>query len=137
MSLSAEVHGIPSREAVDYWPLALPLLAPAIARTGGRFTPADILAAISRAEMQLWLVTLDEKPAGAVVTEIVCYPQKKFCRVFLLGGTHTRRWLHLEQRIAEWAKAQGCAGMETMGRAGWRRLLKGYSGEFTILERTF
>lgn len=57
-----------------------------------------------------------------MVTELVSYPRRRACRVFLVGGTGMRRWLQSFQTTVEaFARAHGCDFMEGGARFGWTR----------------
>ena len=69
---------------------------------------------------------------SVIVTEIVDYPKKAVCRIWLAGGK-MEELIEAEKDIVEWARSHGCSGMEIMGRKGWERQLKDYSPASTVL----
>jgi hypothetical protein len=82
----------------------------------------------------LWLVH-GKKIEAAIVTQIILSQKSKVCMVSALFGSRRNGWLHLESKIAEYAKAEGCASMRMIGRKGWKRVLKSYAEIGVVLER--
>lgn len=69
---------------------------------------------------------------SAIVCEIVDYPQRATCRIWLAGGD-MQELVEAEKNICEWAKTLGCTSMEIIGRKGWERVLDTYNATATIL----
>ena len=69
---------------------------------------------------------------SVIVTEVVDYPKKAVCRIWLAGG-EMDELIEAEKSIVEWAKSHGCSGMEIIGRKGWERQLKDYKAASTVL----
>ena len=69
---------------------------------------------------------------SVIVTEIVDYPKRAVCRIWLAGG-EMDELIEAEKSIVEWAKSHGCDGMEIIGRKGWERQLKDYKPASTVL----
>ena len=69
---------------------------------------------------------------SVIVTEIVDYPKRAVCRIWLAGGDMDEL-VEAEKSIVEWAKSHGCDGMEIIGRKGWERQLKDYTAASTVL----
>lgn len=88
----------------------------ALAYSGGTHTFEDVCNGVLSGRMQLW-------PAenGCCVTEIVSYPQKTVLNGFLAGGD-MGRILDMIPAIENWARLQGCDGVELTGRRGWVRV---------------
>lgn len=91
----------------------------ALKEGGDTHSLADILAGIQSNRYQWW-----PGLESFVLTEIMDYPQKRVCHVFLAGGTleeirAIRTW------VEEWAKSIGCVAATIYGRAGWERELQG------------
>lgn len=77
----------------------------------------DIVKAVTSGKMQLWC-----GERAAIVTEIVCYPNKKVLHIFLAGG-EMDAVLDMEASIIHWAKQQGCRSLTLAGRKGWVKTL--------------
>jgi len=69
---------------------------------------------------------------SAIVVEIVDYPQRATCRIWLAGGGMEER-IVAEKNAHDWARELGCDSMEIIGRKGWERQLKDYKPTATIL----
>ncbi len=69
---------------------------------------------------------------SAIVVEIVDYPQRATCRIWLAGGD-MEELIEAEKNVCDWAKELGCDSMEIIGRKGWERQLKDYKPTATIL----
>jgi hypothetical protein len=71
---------------------------------------------------------------SAIVTEIVDYPKKSVCRIWLAGGDMDEL-IQAEKHIARWAKSIGCHGLEIIGRKGWQRVLTDYTPQSVVLTK--
>lgn len=129
--------GVPADHIGIVWPRIERLVASACRQTRGRFEPEDIKPILLTGRGQLWLSWRDGEPEAFCVTEIVCYPRTKICRLFLAAGKDRNHWLGFEPLVTAWAKSQGCTGFELIGRAGWRRALRNYEMTSIVLTRDF
>jgi hypothetical protein len=114
------------------------LLAPAIARSGGRYDATAVQRCLNDRSMQLWIAADAGRGTGilaACVTEIVDYPNGRRCGLVFCGGSGRERWVHWLGAIEVWARTRGCTGMEIHGRRGWARVLPGYAVAHTIIEK--
>lgn len=87
----------------------------------------DVLDAVKSGKAQFFSIG-----DSCVITEIVDYPQKSVCRIWLAGG-NMDELLEAEKHIASLAKEHGCDGMEIIGRKGWQRVLKDYKPSAVVL----
>lgn len=71
---------------------------------------------------------------SAIVAEVVKYPNKKTCRIWLAGGD-LDELLDAEKYVAEWGKSHGCDAMEIVGRHGWKKKLVDYKSVATVLAK--
>ena len=69
---------------------------------------------------------------SAMITEIVDYPNKSVCRIWLAGGD-LEELVEAEKKICDWARRHGCDGIEIIGRHGWKKVLKDYLPTSTVL----
>ena len=69
---------------------------------------------------------------SAIVCEIVDYPQRATCRIWLAGGDMDEL-IEAEKKICDWARELGCSSMEIIGRKGWERQLRQYKPTATVL----
>lgn len=101
----------------------------ALVYAGHSHTLQDVWQAISHRQAAFFPY---EK--SAIVVEIVDYPQRATCRIWLAGGDMDEL-LEAEKQVCEWAKTQGCTSMEIIGRKGWERVLKDYNPTATVLTK--
>jgi len=92
-------------------------------------TLSDVVAAIHSRDMQLWNAIRGGKVIGIEITEILKFPRKTVCNLFLTAASgHTlRQWgPALLEQIEGFARAQGCDMVTGRGRIGWKKLAEGY-----------
>lgn len=114
---------VPASDIERQWQHMLRLLAPAIERSNGRWTPDDVFNEAEAGRLQIWVLIEDQLLYGVGVTEIQSYPGLKCCSCLWLGGVDAYRWLHLlDDTVSAWAIDEGCSRMEIIGRKGWEKL---------------
>ena len=121
----------PTLLSVDQWARCSKYIEDALEYAGGSHTLQDVMLAVAEGKAQFF--PLDK---SAIVTEIVDYPQKAMCRIWLAGGD-LDELLEAEAAIAAWAKTLGCSGMEIIGRRGWSRKLESYRESAVVLMKDF
>lgn len=127
-----KVSFVPVGGVAGVIPALLPHLNESAQRTRGRATTDDILQMVLSGQMQLWAVHDEQKIFGHMITEIKVYPR---CKVFAVQycamqpGTLEHADDAMQDVIAKVAKDAGCAGIEFVGRPGWRDTAKKYGYE--------
>lgn len=107
----------------ELWERSRPHLEAAMAR--GDQLPLDVVrGALERHDAHLWP---GERSAA------VCEPVRSY-HLWLAGG-ELRELLEMERTAAEWARSQGFDQMTIRGRAGWGRVLAGYSPKTYLVKR--
>ena len=103
-------------------------LEPTLALSGGRENLSTVWHRLATGEYQLWMCFDDENNVeGVEVTRIEQYPLNKMLNLIFTGGTNLENWHEeLVEALEVFAKANGCAGLEGVGRLGWQRFLKNY-----------
>lgn len=106
--------------------------------TNGRYTVEDIYNSITGERFQqLWVAFTDEKIYGAVITEIMEYPQMKVLVMHFTGGIELPRWKDDMLKLLQlFARDNGCKVIESIGRAGWKKVFKedGYKSNTMFYE---
>lgn len=111
------------------WARVKPFLLPAIACTNGTHTVDDVLLMLGAGQLTLW-----PGAKAALITEIEQKPRMKVLNVFL-GGGDVRELIQIENRLVDFARAQGCTRITGGSRRsvseggkydGWQRVLPGY-----------
>lgn len=108
----------------------------------GRANPDDIIRACLNGVYQLWVVHDDTKLYGFFATEVKQYPQVKMLCVqhCVIEPNRMAEVEDQMQTIAErYAKDSGCAGIEFVGRPGWKRHAGkyGYKTQSVMYQRFF
>lgn len=122
-----------------YWGDVWPLVELAVKRTHGRHSERSVYERIWDGDFQCWLAGNEAMPIQlAVITEIVNYPCQRWCRIVFGGGSEASAYLGFLEAIETWAKANGCEGVEIIGRPGWsRRLPASYKETNRHYQRAF
>ena len=115
-----------SKEEIDkVWPLAKELVHKACIRAGGFISEEHIKEHCKQGTMQLWMAVTDANEILCVgVTEIRDYPNYKVCDAKIVTGKRYKEWFDQIDKVAEWAKEQGCKKMELFARPGWEKVMK-------------
>lgn len=127
--------GVRSDRIEALWPRVLPFVDRALGHAGGRYAAEDVLSALLKAQMQLWIAVGGDRIEAVLVTEIVDYPRQRRCNLFLGAGNALEACLAHLPAIEAWARAQGCDAIEAGGRPGWERVLPGFRRTQVMLEK--
>lgn len=113
------ISGIPPPMIVLLWEFAEPFVKRALDYANGEITTGDLKCGCLNRDMQLLLVHHGNWVVGAAITEIICYPQKKHCRVIVIAGEDIPAWAGiLDTVLTAWAKTIGCDAVEIYVPAG-------------------
>ena len=114
------------QEAKDNWPTCREILKDAFRQKLHIHAVDDYLPLLITSECQLW-VALDKEIIGAVVTSIDEGSNARVCNILSLAGKDLESWLYLlDEKLTEFAKLNGCAALEYVGRGGFAKLLPSY-----------
>lgn len=83
----------------------------------------------------LWVAWDGDRIKGAAVTQLEQTEKRLVCTIVACGGEDSYLWLHLIEKIEDYARAEGCDCVRIFGRKGWARVLKNYQAPSVILER--
>jgi hypothetical protein len=93
--------------------------------TYGRFTTGNIYDLVIDGEYQLWVAFDDTGIKGAVVTNVVTYPQRKLLCMQFCGGVNLKEWKEpMLALLRRFARDIGCDGIESTGRPGWTKIFQ-------------
>jgi len=121
----------------NVWHLIHEYMVGAAKYTHGRYTVEDIKRCLSENPMQQLWVAYDDKVYGAVITEIIQYPQMKALVMHFTGGIELPKWKDdMLILLRRFAKDYGCKTIESFGRTGWKRVFKndGFKSKFMFYE---
>lgn len=121
------------------WPHIKDFVVKVCEESGGRRTPAKVLAQLITNLASLWVAHTEEmKIIAFATTRFIDYDDVKLMGIELVGGEDLDEWLEDGQRImAKFAMENGCDGLEGYGRgAAWARKLKhhGWTPCSTMIE---
>ena len=109
----------------EWWPQTEPLALQALYNARSLLTLDELYTSLKTGTRQLWLIMSDHDVVGCVITEI--YPTQRglTCAMPIAAGRDDHIGPCLEV-IEAWARSEGCARMEFVGRMGWVRRMKRY-----------
>jgi hypothetical protein len=132
------VSAVPTEHLAVCWPSVEAFLDGAAKRTYGRYTVSNIYDRIEEDGYQLW-VAFDEhsKIKGAVVTNILDYPQRKVLSMTYCGGENLSEWKDpMLDILRRYAADMGCDCIEAVARKGWAKVFRadGYKERWVTFE---
>lgn len=112
--------------------------------TRGRASVDDIVKFLYTQYMQLWAIHDPEHEDiwGYVITELKQYPKCKMLVIQYSAGDYGSLELSGDvvfEELEEFAKAEGCQGIEFFGRPGWRNHARkhGCTAQTVVYEKYF
>lgn len=123
---------VPVGQLAGVIPEVLPFINESVVRARGRVVADDLLRFVINGHMQLWVVHDNGSAHGHVITEIKQYPQCKMLTIqycAMTPGTLAMVEDEMQDVAARFAQDAGCAGIEFVGRPGWRDTAKKYGYE--------
>lgn len=132
-----KVTAVLPKDYNDFWHLIHDYMDGAAKYTHGRYNVDDIKKELYRnRNQQLW-IAYDDKVYGAVITEIIVYPQMKTLIMHFTGGVELPKWKNeMLALLRRFAKDNECKVIESYGRTGWKRIFKndGFQSKFMFYE---
>jgi hypothetical protein len=104
--------------------------------THGRYTADDIRQTFKEGGQQLW-IAYDDRIYGAVITEIIQYPQMRALIMHFTGGIELPKWKdEMLSVLRSFAKDANCQTIESFGRTGWKKVFSkdGFKSKFMFYE---
>ena len=113
-------------EALNNWRDISHVLMPAMRFSGGKYNIDDCHEMVESGVAQVWVAMEDAHIIGAMITQIVDYPQKSMLVILCLAGKRFDLWDNIvDEFLIPYARKSHCAGIEFLGRKGWERRAKG------------
>ena len=126
--MSYSIVPVQSRSVRDVWWQVRAIVDKGLAKDD-RYQSEDIFVALTKKEMQLWVIQRNNETIAVVITEITIYPRTKEFTVALLAGEDFKNWNEYALTvIGQWAYEAGCKRARMFGRIGWEKVL---SNEWT------
>jgi hypothetical protein len=119
------------------WPDIEQYMIGAAQYTYNRFNADDIKKDLINKPQQLWIAYDEGQIYGAVVTEIIEYPQITTLMMHFTGGKKLPYWKQpMLKLLQKFAKDHACNIIESYGRPGWEKVFKddGYKEVFKFYE---
>lgn len=132
-----EVSLIPPQYVDSCWSKIEGFIQKAAKYTYGRYTTDNIYDMVVEGDYQLWVAVEDAQFKGAVVTNIITYPQKKVLGMQFCGGEELVKWKQpMLDLLRRFAKDVGCESIESTGRPGWAKVFQndGYKATWVTYE---
>ena len=132
-----EVSLVPTQYIDTCWEKIEAFIAKAAEYTYGRYTVSNIHDLVMDGEYQLWIAYDGKDFKGAVVTNIINYPQRKLLGMQFCGGEELSTWKDpMLDLLKRFARDSGCEGIESTGRPGWAKVFQndGYKATWVTYE---
>lgn len=120
---------IPPGHVVSVLPAVAPFLQIAADTTEGRRTADDVLRPVLDGPMNLWVAHDDGDVHGILITEVRQYATLRMLVVqycAMRPGALVEVEDEMQEVASRFARDAGCAGIEFVGRPGWRQTSKKY-----------
>ncbi len=133
---------VPTGQIAGVIPAVLPYLQESVLWARGRVSTDDLLRFVLNGQMQLWVAHESGTVHGHIMTEIKQYPQCKMLTIqycAMVPGTLEAVEVEMQDVAQRFAKDAGCAGIEFVGRPGWRATAKtyGYDVQSVMYQKFF
>lgn len=116
---------VPLEKVDACWPAIKEYMEGAAKYTYGRYAADDIYDCIKEYDYNLWVAFDDSGIKGAVVTNFIHYPKKKYLVLVFCGGVKLKEWKdQMLSLLQHWAFDSGCDGIESTGRPGWSKIFE-------------
>jgi hypothetical protein len=137
---SVEWSGIKAEDVPYIWHKVLPFIQEGLEYNKGEYTPEDVANNLIHRTMQLWVLigkdeAGEERLVGALVTQIIPFPQMMVCNIFLASGESIDLWLPYLDVLEKWATVNGCQQIRCYGRRGLERKMRdyGYGEQYVVI----
>lgn len=124
----------------QYIPRVLPVvegwLRGIVERSHGALSLEGIVGAWASDRWQLWVINTPSGIKGVMATELhIQNSGRKACSVHFLTGEDSATWLHLVDKLEDWARQQGCGVLDMLARKGWAKRLPDFHMSHVFLEK--
>lgn len=118
-------------DIANYWNDLIPMLMPAMEDNISGTDINDLFQLCVEGKYQLWYITKDDKPVGAMCSEV----QDDVLDIVYIGGTDFAQWQGLMHELEIVAKEQGIKIVRICGRMGWAKLFPDYTSKTYIIAK--
>lgn len=141
---SISITQIPLKYVDHYWDVVAPMLEKATEESRGRYNIEAVYQEIKSGTHYLWVIFQgDDDILASFTTQFCYYPLKVHAAVLFCGSREgadmdgmSGKWVEAMEMFKDWAKLQGCHGIEIVGRKGWARVFKdsGFEESYVTIE---
>jgi hypothetical protein len=129
-----QINIIAQKDLRAIWPVVAPLLAKALAYSGGRYDLHTLFGQIDEGKELLWVIYADGPVRAAFTSRETMYPKRTLLTVDFLGGDGVNEWAGpITERLAAFANDRGLDGVEFYGRPGWGRVMKPFGWRQSVV----
>jgi len=130
------LYVVPPHHTQQFWHLAEPHLARAIAKGNGEFIPEQLKLLVSQGQQTLLLVMDDDKKCHCALTvQWTNFPNDRVCYINYIGGHNTKGgW----EQFKTWVRNNG--GTSIQGSTAYDSIVKlwnrlyGFNKKYTLME---
>lgn len=117
---------VPREHVNQVWEQIKGYLEGAAEYTHGRYSVDDIFDSLMDYDHTLWMAFDEEGIKGAVVTNFMFYPRKKYLVMTFCGGVQLDQWKDpMLKLLQHFAHDTYCDGIEATARPGWAKIFQG------------
>jgi hypothetical protein len=125
---------VPPHLAIDIWPSVHGFIEKALIR-GGLGDLEDIKSKVIGGQMLLWLVMDGNDVVATLVTQLCIFNGDKCGTIVVCSGDGFEHYEHMQERLYDFFRAEGCRYVRVLGRPGWQRRLPEYHVRAVVLEK--
>jgi hypothetical protein len=132
-----QISIVPTEYVDTCWEKIRTYMEGAAKYTYGRYTADDIKDSITQYDHHLWVAFEGTDIKGAVVTNFMFYPRRKYLSLVFCGGMELKTWKGpMLETLQRFARDTNCNGIESTGRRGWAKVFKndGYKSMWAAYE---
>ena len=122
------------------WPMFKRHAEKVVPLTRKRRCYTGLLMDLMKSSENLWLAMDGGEVIGFCTSAVVPYDEITLLQVRMLAGDRFDEWIdQMHDVLEDFARENGCGGMELIGRRGWVRKLDrfGWNEAFTTVEKRF
>jgi len=128
------INIIQQKDLRTIWPAVAPLLAKAIAYSGGRYDLRALFEQIDEGRELLWVIYADGPIRAVFTSRETLYPRRTLLTVDFCGGADVSEWAEpITERLRAFARDRGLDGVEFYGRRGWGRIMKPFGWQQSVV----
>jgi hypothetical protein len=134
---SPKLYRLHRWEVSKVWPTVKPWIEEALDRSNSDFSIEYFRQKIDCGDTLLWII-VDGRILAAGTTECLHLQNgRKLCLVSTLAGANMAVWDGLWEQVEDYARREGCDGIQIVGRVGWVRHMKarGFKQPWVMLEK--